>query len=378
MIQADTSSRRSNAAALGAAGYSVRMRLIASLRASSRSPFLQVVKTSIAAILAWVTCMIVLNQPLPIFAAIAALLVVAPSVNQSVSKGIERSIGVIVGVLLAYAAGYAFGHSTIVVLSVIVISLLLAWAFRLSLGSANQIPISAMLVLALGLQTPGYAVNRIIETVIGAAIGLLVNVLVIPPVLFRPAHAAVTGLATEIAALLRDLAEVLRTPSTMAEVEGVLLRARTLRGLRDAAAESALTLSDCPGSATFGAIDETTGICPAAMIARMTVGSTKVTSPTRPRSSCSPSTMVPRRVAANSPRVSPETGCAGAPRSAIILAIFGPTSLARTLRTTSMASALVTRSPPRNSLGMPAADSAAEIWGPPPCTTTGVTPTCRR
>jgi len=214
------------------------MRLIASLRASSRSPFLQVVKTSIAAILAWVTCMIVLNQPLPIFAAIAALLVVAPSVNQSVSKGIERSIGVIVGVLLAYAAGYAFGHSTIVVLSVIVISLLLAWAFRLSLGSANQIPISAMLVLALGLQTPGYAVNRIIETVIGAAIGLLVNVLVIPPVLFRPAHAAVTGLATEIAALLRDLAEVLRTPSTMAEVEGVLLRARTLRGLRDAAAAS--------------------------------------------------------------------------------------------------------------------------------------------
>ncbi|HAM27837.1 MAG TPA: hypothetical protein DCP11_14385, partial [Microbacteriaceae bacterium] len=68
------------------------MRLIASLRASSRSPILQVLKTSVAAILAWLLSNLLLGQPLPIFAAIAALLVVQPSVNQSLAKGIERSV----------------------------------------------------------------------------------------------------------------------------------------------------------------------------------------------------------------------------------------------------------------------------------------------
>jgi len=219
------------------------MRPIASLRASSRSPLLQVVKTSLAAIVAWLVCAALLHQPLPIFAAIAALLVVAPSVNQSLAKGVERSVGVIVGVLLAYAAGDLFGHSTWVVLGIIVVSLLLAWVLRLSPGSANQIPISAMLVLALGLQTPGYAVDRIVETVIGALIGLAVNVLVVPPVLFGPAHDAVTRLASEISGTLGDLAHVLRIPTDSRGVEAVLERARTLRGLRDEAA-AALASAD--------------------------------------------------------------------------------------------------------------------------------------
>ncbi|MCU1525993.1 MAG: hypothetical protein JWO18_2887 [Microbacteriaceae bacterium] len=214
------------------------MRLIASLRASSRSPLLQVLKTSVAAILAWLICVIALNQPLPIFAAIAALLVVQPSVNQSLAKGVERSVGVIFGVLLAYGSSLLFGHSSWTVLGIIVVSLLIAWALRLSPGSANQIPISAMLVLAIGVQTPGYAVNRIIETVIGAIVGLLVNAAIVPPVLLTPAHAAVAELATSIAATLRSLAGSLRSPRTPSELTTVLSDARRLRPQRDSAAEA--------------------------------------------------------------------------------------------------------------------------------------------
>src|SRR6185312_4263915 len=127
-------------------------------------------------------------------AAIAALLVVQPSVNQSLSKGLERSIGVIAGVALAYGVGLVFGTASWAVLGVIVLSLLIAWTLRLGPGSANQIPISAMLVLSIGSQTPDYAANRIIETIIGAAIALAVNVIIVPPVMLGPAHAAVTSL----------------------------------------------------------------------------------------------------------------------------------------------------------------------------------------
>ena len=216
---------------------------MASLRASSRSPLLQVIKTSVAAIIAWLICVVTLSQPLPIFAAIAALLVVQPSINQSLAKGIERSVGVIFGVILAYAAGILFGHSSGIVLGVIVVSLLLAWILRLSPGSATQIPISAMLVIAIGTNTPGYAVNRVIETVIGAAVGLTINAIIVPPVLLTPAHAAVVRLAERVADTLSAFATALRTPLDASELTSMLTDALQLPGLRNSA-ENTLVRAD--------------------------------------------------------------------------------------------------------------------------------------
>lgn len=228
---------------------------IASVRASARSPLLQVLKTSIAAVAAWLLASLLLDQPLPIFAAIAALLVVQPSVNQSLAKGIERSFGVILGVLLAYGASLVFGSSTWIVLGIIVVSLLLAWALRLTPGSANQIPISAMLVLAIGgADSPGYALERVLETLLGAGVGLLVNMLIVPPVLLAPAHHAVGRLANRVASTLDALSESLRTSQTSAELGTLLADARTLRVLqRDAQdsltrAEESLLLNPRGGS----------------------------------------------------------------------------------------------------------------------------------
>lgn len=220
------------------------MRLTKILQTSSRSPLLQVLKTSVATIAAWLLCNVLLNQPFPIFAAIAALLVVQPSVNQSFSKGIERSIGVVAGVALAYGVGLLFGTSSWVVLGIIVLSLLIAWALRLGPGSANQIPISAMLVLSIGAQTPDYAVNRIIETVIGAAIALIVNIIIVPPVMLAPAHLAVTRLADGVASTLDALAASLRTPQSRVQREALLTDARGLRDLRDTASDTLARAQD--------------------------------------------------------------------------------------------------------------------------------------
>lgn len=205
------------------------------LQAPARTPLLQVAKTAVATIIAWLLGVLLLHQPLPIFAAIAALLVVQPSVNQTLSKGIERSMGVIGGVVIASLISYFFGNDSWLVLVVVVVGLLIAWALRLAPGSANQIPISAMLVLALGALTPGYAVNRILETVIGAAIGLIVNVAIVPPVRLRPAHLAVARLLGAVASSLDELATALRDPQTREQLDALLERARVMRDLRDAA-----------------------------------------------------------------------------------------------------------------------------------------------
>jgi len=213
------------------------MRFVETIRTAKRGPLLQVLKTSIAAIIAWLICDLLFPQP-PIFAAIAALLVVQPSVNQSLAKGLERSVGVIAGVVLALGVGFFFGTSSWVVLSGIVLALLLAWVLKLGPGSANQIPISAMLVLSVGTLTPGYAGERIIETIIGAVVGLGVTLAIVPPVLLRPAHLAVARLLREVAMAMDALAEALVTTRTRTELDAMLVKARELRPLRDTAEDA--------------------------------------------------------------------------------------------------------------------------------------------
>lgn len=210
---------------------------------------MQTLKTSIAVAVAWIVSQWLLPGELPIFAAMAAIFVVQPSVNQSLGRALERSLGVVGGVLVALAIGVWFGQSSWIVLLTIVLCLLLAWVLKLSPGSANQLPISAMLVLTLGTATPTYARDRIIETILGAAIALIVNALIVPPVLLGPAHDAVTRLTLEVAATFDRLATALLRPQKNAELESLMIQARLLRPMQTKAeqaigqAEESLTLN---------------------------------------------------------------------------------------------------------------------------------------
>ncbi len=221
---------------------------IPSLQAASRGSFLQVVKTSVAVVASWLLCSLLFQHP-PIFAAIAALIVVQPSVNQTLAKGVERSVGVILGVVLAYGAGYAFGNAGWVVVAAVIVALVAAWLLKLGPGSANQIPISAMLVLTMGSLEFSYAVDRVLETIIGAAFGLIVNLAIVPPVHLQPAHLAVARLGREVGAAMERLSATLREPTDAVELDTILTKARGLRSLRDTAeaavakGEESLTLN---------------------------------------------------------------------------------------------------------------------------------------
>ncbi|MFC6355568.1 FUSC family protein [Luethyella okanaganae] len=208
------------------------MRLTSRIQVTARIPLLQVTKVAVATVLAWFAAQLIFPSELPIFAAIAALLVVQPSVNQSLGRALERCVGVIVGVVIAFTVGVTFGHNSWIVLLGIVLSIFIGWAFRLTPASANQIPISAMLVLSIGATTPEYAGARIIETVLGAVVGLIVNVTIAPPVLLMPAHDAVSALGRELAATIDRLAHALGSVQTQAQLEELLLNARLLRPMQ--------------------------------------------------------------------------------------------------------------------------------------------------
>lgn len=225
------------------------------LRAPRRTPLLQVAKSVIAIVAAWLLAQWLVPGPPPVFAGIAALLVVQPLLDQSLARAIERSIGVIGGVIVASLLGIAFGESTWVILVATSIGLLLAWALRSTVGTANQVGISAMLVLALGAATPGYAVDRILETIIGAIVGVVVNVLIVPPVAIGPARTSVDAFTGELASTMDRLADALERPQTPSQLTDLLLQARLLRPMRttaDAAIETAAeSLNLNPRSARY-------------------------------------------------------------------------------------------------------------------------------
>ncbi|MFC5788549.1 FUSC family protein [Agromyces tardus] len=225
------------------------MRFSERFRATKRAPLLQVLKSAVATVAAWLVAGWLIPGPLPVFAAIAALLVVQPSVNQSLGKAIERSVGVIAGVVIASVLGLVFGQSGWVVLAAIVIAILIAWALRMTTATSNQVAISAMLVLALGGTAPEYAFDRVFETLIGAAIGIVVNAIIVPPVLVEPARRDLALLGGELAASVDRLARALEHPQRPADIERLMIEARLLRPMRDAAdaaitdAEESLTLN---------------------------------------------------------------------------------------------------------------------------------------
>ncbi|NLT26569.1 MAG: FUSC family protein [Microbacteriaceae bacterium] len=212
-------------------------RFIAAFRAARRPPLLQVAKTALAVAASWWLAVALLGSAMPIFAAIAALLVVAPSVNQSFAKGIERTIGVVIGVVIALGVDTALGGGHWFVLLAIGFAMLVGWLLKLTPGTANQIAISAMLVLALGATSEHYATERILETLIGAVVGVVVNAALVPPLLVEPAREQLQRLGSEVSATLQRLAEALVRPQTDAELTALLLEARLLRPMQARAAE---------------------------------------------------------------------------------------------------------------------------------------------
>ncbi|UOQ87973.1 FUSC family protein [Agromyces endophyticus] len=219
------------------------MGISSTLRAAKRPPLLQVAKASVATIAAWLVAGWLIPGQLPVFAAIAALLVVQPSVNQSFGKAIERSVGVILGVLIATAISLTVGQSSWIILVAIVVAMLVAWALKMTPATSNQVAISAMLVLALGSSSPEYAIDRVIETLIGAAIGFVVNVAIVPPVAVAPARRDLALLGGELAASLDRLAGALETPQSPPQLQQLMVEARLMRPMRDAA-DAAITAGE--------------------------------------------------------------------------------------------------------------------------------------
>jgi len=130
-------------------------------------------KTAIAAGLAWVAALAADPHSRPYFAPLAVLLVVQPTVYDSLSRAFQRVAGVVVGVAAALAVSHFLAPSGWSIGIIIFAGLLVGWTARLGPQGAVQVPVSALLVFLVGRATPGYAGERIADTLIGAGVAVI-------------------------------------------------------------------------------------------------------------------------------------------------------------------------------------------------------------
>src|SRR4051794_20030458 len=157
-----------------------------------------------------------LRSPPPLIAALTALLVGEARLSSPLTNGLQRVLSGIAGVALAMLFVAVVGLTWWSLAALVAASIVVGQLLRLG-PHLVEVPISAMLVLGVGYtagaESTGY--GRVIETVIGAVVGVLVNVLFPPPVQSRHAGQAVARLAEESAALLEEAATQLPAgPST--------------------------------------------------------------------------------------------------------------------------------------------------------------------
>ncbi|MGW7378187.1 FUSC family protein [Streptomyces sp. NPDC054794] len=165
----------------------------------------QTLRSATAATIAYVLALRLSPEPAPLTAPLTALLVVQVTLYATLTNGIRRVNSVVAGVLVAIAFSLLVGLTWWSLALLIVASLAVGHLVRVD-EYVPEVAISAMLVL--GVTTVGdTAWARVVETLIGAVVGLACNVLLPPPVWVDEAGESIEGLARRVRQLMLRMGE---------------------------------------------------------------------------------------------------------------------------------------------------------------------------
>ncbi|WP_307821675.1 FUSC family protein [Streptomyces coffeae] len=186
----------------------------------------QTMRSAAAATIAYVVALQLSNETAPLTAPLTALLVVQVTLYATLTTGIRRVNAVVVGVLIAIAFSALMGLSWWS-LGLIILASLTAGHFARVSEFVPEVAISAMLVLGV-TQVTNTAWDRVLETLIGAVVGLLFNFLLAPPVWVETAGKSIEDLARRMRQLLLHMAEELGSHTPVERAAARLHEARRL------------------------------------------------------------------------------------------------------------------------------------------------------
>ncbi|MBB5936630.1 uncharacterized membrane protein YgaE (UPF0421/DUF939 family) [Streptomyces zagrosensis] len=200
---------------------------VAALTKRGRHPtVVQAIRSTVAATIAYAVALQLSRESVPLTAPLTALLVVQVTLYATLTTGIRRVNAVVAGVLIA------IGFSALVGLSWWSLGLIILAA----LGAGHlvrvnefvpEVAISAMLVLGV-TRVASTAWDRVLETLIGAVVGLLFNFLFAPPVWVHTAGERIEDLARRLRDLLVRIGEELGQHTPVERAAARLHEARRL------------------------------------------------------------------------------------------------------------------------------------------------------
>lgn len=169
----------------------------------------QAAKAGIAALLAWFVAAHLLHFPQSYLAPWVALVVVRPTVHWSVLTGLRQVAGVVLGVMVALVSVSLMPGKELALAVAVPAAFLVSHWPRLG-DQGLYVPFTAMFLVAVDSVEGPIVLFRLLETGIGAAIGMSVNLLLAPPVRTMAVHDRVERDAAAMAGLLRDIAAGVR------------------------------------------------------------------------------------------------------------------------------------------------------------------------
>lgn len=191
-----------------------------------RDAFVQTAKAAVASGLAWLLAAGLLNVSDPVLASVAALVTVQVTVYQSMWRAVQYSAGIVAGMVAALAIGAGLGVNVLTMSLVVVTGLVLGRTLRLG-TQVNQVAVTALLVLSFGGH---YGYTRVLDSIIGAAVGVFINAVIAPPAFSRTAAKELADLADDLATLIGRVTKGVRGDWAHKDAQDWLARSRELSG----------------------------------------------------------------------------------------------------------------------------------------------------
>ncbi|NBM16930.1 aromatic acid exporter family protein [Streptomyces sp. GC420] len=186
----------------------------------------QTLRSTAAATIAYVVALRFSSEAAPLTAPLTALLVVQVTLYATLTTGIRRVNSVVVGVLIAIGFSALVGLTWWSLALVILASLVVGHFVRVD-EFVPEVAISAMLVLGV-TQVTDTAWDRVVETLIGAFVGLLFNFVFAAPVWVGTAGESLEDLARRNRQLMLRIGEELTSHTPVADAVARLHEARRL------------------------------------------------------------------------------------------------------------------------------------------------------
>ncbi|MFI2644047.1 aromatic acid exporter family protein [Streptomyces sp. NPDC018610] len=174
-----------------------------------RDLLVQSLKAAAAALLAWLVAKNLLGDPMALMAPWVALVMVQATVYSSLLRAAQQCTAICAGTLLASGA-QALTGDTLGALAVClpVLMLLSNWSRFGDQGIYGAT--TAVFTLAAGTVSAASVGHRLGQTALGAAIGVAVNALVLPPIHLRDVRENLAAVARETGDVLCAVADELR------------------------------------------------------------------------------------------------------------------------------------------------------------------------